>query len=103
MKNTADNWLCVAITEETLRRLLAADQLCAADLHCLDCSSKTCLRRLCLETCIGKKGQGSMMASARVVPWPRDAGNGRQRPCTAAAGPLPAPWAGERLVKERAA
>lgn len=44
----------VEVTEETLRRLLNAGHVCAADFHCLDCASKQCLWRLCLETCTAK-------------------------------------------------
>jgi len=42
----------VEITEETLSRLLKGGQVCAADFCCLDCDSKQCLWRLCLESCI---------------------------------------------------
>lgn len=41
----------VEVTEETLMRLLTAGQVCAAELHCLDCKSKQCLWRICLESC----------------------------------------------------
>ncbi|MGD9367845.1 MAG: hypothetical protein PVH87_19245 [Desulfobacteraceae bacterium] len=48
----------VEITEEILSRLLANEQVCAADFRCLDCKSKQCLWRLCLQSCTGKVGIG---------------------------------------------
>lgn len=42
----------IEIAEDTIARLLAQGQVCAADLRCLDCKSKECLWRLCLESCI---------------------------------------------------
>jgi len=53
MKNVELNCLKVSIPEAVLRRLLWANQLCAADLNCLDWPSKHTLRRLCLESCLG--------------------------------------------------
>jgi hypothetical protein len=41
----------VEISEKTLLRLLAGGQVCAADFQCLDCHSKKCLWRQCLESC----------------------------------------------------
>jgi len=56
MGTMAHRFLCLEISENTLRRLLDADQVCAAELKCLDCASKDCLRRLCLESCVlGRK------------------------------------------------
>ena len=51
----------VEITEETVVRLLLEGRVCAADFRCLDIRSKQCLRRLCLESCIGRTmiGDGS--------------------------------------------
>jgi hypothetical protein len=40
--------LRLEIPAETLLRLLASGQLCAADIRCLDCDSKQCLWRLLL-------------------------------------------------------
>lgn len=40
--------LRLEIPAETLLRLLASGQLCAADVRCLDCDSKQCLWRLLL-------------------------------------------------------
>lgn len=37
----------------TLARLLAGGHVGAADLRCLDCASRRCLRTLCLRSCIG--------------------------------------------------
>ena len=48
--------LRVEITEETLTRLLEGGQVCAADFCCLDCDSKQCLWRLCLESCVNNVG-----------------------------------------------
>ena len=55
MKIEKENRLCVEISAHTLKRLIMDNQLCAADLNCLDCESKFCLRRLCLECCTPKK------------------------------------------------
>jgi hypothetical protein len=41
----------VEVDTETLNRLLAAGQVCAADFRCLDCKSKQCIWRLCLLNC----------------------------------------------------
>lgn len=38
------------IDTETLRRLLDSGQLCAADIRCLDCASKHCVWKLCLQS-----------------------------------------------------
>jgi hypothetical protein len=55
MKTEKEKWLCVEISADTMRRLLMENQLCAAELNCLDCKSKDCLLRLCLECCTPKK------------------------------------------------
>jgi hypothetical protein len=55
MKTEKENRLCVEISADTLKRLIMNNQLCAADLNCLDCESKYCLWRLCLECCTLKK------------------------------------------------
>ena len=34
----------------TLRRLLGSGLLCASDVRCLDCDSKHCVWKLCLQT-----------------------------------------------------
>lgn len=51
MKNTKADPIKVRveIARETLLRLLASEHLCAAELRCLDCPSKKCLWRLCLD------------------------------------------------------
>lgn len=41
----------VELDESCLLALLKARRLHAADLRCLDCESKNCLLRLCLEAC----------------------------------------------------
>ena len=43
----------VEVSEEKLKTLLRAGQVCAADFNCLDCESKQRLCRLCLESCKG--------------------------------------------------
>lgn len=48
----------VALSAETLARLIGGGALCAAELRCLDCASKECVRRLALEAC------------ARNLAWP---------------------------------
>jgi hypothetical protein len=70
MKINQTNRLCVELSEDTLRRLLAANQVCAADLICLDCASQQCLRRLCLESCSRKSITAERTASGAMVPWP---------------------------------
>lgn len=51
MAKTGNGFIRIEITEKTLIRLLRAGQVCAADLRCLDCTSKQCLWRLCLKSC----------------------------------------------------
>lgn len=46
----------IEMSAETITRLLAQGQVCAAEIRCLDCRSKECLWRLCLETCARKMG-----------------------------------------------
>lgn len=41
----------VEVSDQLLKRLLRAGQVCAADFRCLDGESKHCLWRLCLESC----------------------------------------------------
>lgn len=43
--------LRLELSAETLLRLLERGELCAAELHCLDCDSKHCLWRLLLMSC----------------------------------------------------
>jgi hypothetical protein len=63
--------LYVEISEGTLKRLLAANHVCAADFRCLDCNSKHCLWRLCLESCSGRTGPTPELApSGKVISWP---------------------------------
>lgn len=59
--------MCIEMSEKTLRRLLSADQVCAAELRCMDCASQVCLRRLCLEICIPGRKACSMRASDGVL------------------------------------
>jgi hypothetical protein len=49
-----EKWVRVEVAPETLRRLLTAGLVCAADFRCLDCDSNECVRRLCLATCLRK-------------------------------------------------
>jgi hypothetical protein len=71
MKTEKEKWLCVKISADTMKRLLMANQLCAADMNCLDCKSKDCLRRLCLECCTAKGNLGTGRPhTGKVIPWP---------------------------------
>jgi len=45
--------------KETLLRLLANSQVCAADFRCLVCKSKQCLRRLCIQNGSGCRKRDS--------------------------------------------
>jgi len=51
MANAQEKMVRLEMSEKTLKCLLTAGQVCAADFHCLDCESKQCLWRLCLESC----------------------------------------------------
>jgi hypothetical protein len=51
MANAGLKTVRLEMSEDMLRRLLTAGQVCAADFRCLDCESKDCLWRLCLESC----------------------------------------------------
>ena len=44
----------VEISTATVSRLLVEGQVCAAEFRCLDCRSKQCLWRLCLQSCACK-------------------------------------------------
>ena len=46
-----EDCLRLEIGAETLLRLMASGQLCAADFRCLDCESKHCVWRLLLMSC----------------------------------------------------
>jgi len=46
-----EHCLRLEIGAETLLRLMASGQLCAADFRCLDCESKHCVWRLLLMSC----------------------------------------------------
>ena len=53
----------VELSEETIIRLLAGGQLCAADVHCPDGNAKRRIRRLALESCrCSETGGGSLLA-----------------------------------------
>ena len=54
MASTAEKRVRLEMSENTLRSLLTSEQVCAADFHCLDCESKQCLWRLCLECCANR-------------------------------------------------
>jgi hypothetical protein len=47
-----DDAVRLEIPAHVLMRLLAEGHLGAADLRCLDCTSRACLRRLCLRSCV---------------------------------------------------
>ncbi len=69
MEAMEDKQIRVEIAETTLLRLLAGGQVRAADFRCLDCESKACLWRICLQSC------GSPMArSPDRVQAPKPAG-----------------------------
>jgi hypothetical protein len=57
MRGSRKKMVRVEMTAETLGRLLAAGQVCAADLRCLDCESKKCIWRLCLMNCMNGRGK----------------------------------------------
>ena len=42
--------LKLEISADTLLRLMASGQLCATDIRCLDCASKTCVWKLLLKS-----------------------------------------------------
>jgi hypothetical protein len=44
----------VEVDADTLNRLLASGQVCAADFRCLDCESKQCIWQLCLINSTGR-------------------------------------------------
>ena len=46
----------VALSTATVARLIGGGALYAAELRCLDCESKNCLRRLMLESCAQNMG-----------------------------------------------
>lgn len=52
----------VELSEDTVSRLLAGGQLCAADLNCLDCRSKECLLKIVLKACRGDFSRGQALA-----------------------------------------
>ena len=52
MDRPGNESLRIELSAATLTRLLAAGHLGAAELRCLDCASKACLRRLCLASCV---------------------------------------------------
>jgi hypothetical protein len=52
MGRNAEQRVRLEMSEKTLKSLLTAGQVCAADFRCLDGESKQCLWRLCLESCI---------------------------------------------------
>lgn len=58
MGGDAEQRVRLEMSEKTLKSLLTAGQVCAADFRCLDCKSKQCLWRLCLESCIATVGDG---------------------------------------------
>ncbi len=69
MKPIVSKHLNVSMSEETLRRLLSTDQLCAAELSCLDRPTQYALRRLCLESCMVPSGRpGKRLNNRKAVP-----------------------------------
>jgi hypothetical protein len=57
MANAAKKMLRLEMSQEMLKRLLTAGEVCAADFRYLDCESKQCLWWLCLESCAMKTGR----------------------------------------------
>ena len=53
--------LRIEVTEEKILCLLKAGHVCAMDFRCLDCKSKQCLLRLCLESCASAMTTGKKM------------------------------------------
>ena len=66
MANVEKTSVRVEITEKTLVRLLSSGQVCVADFYCLDCKSKQCLWRLCLESCVAGRPSGEKFDSTSV-------------------------------------
>lgn len=60
----------VALSPETLARLIGGGQLCAAELRCLDCESKQCVRRLVLEACARNLALGPVEDVDRLAGCP---------------------------------
>lgn len=54
MANIGGGRLRIEMAEETVYRLLEEGRVCVADFRCLDCRSKDCLWRLCIECCAKK-------------------------------------------------
>lgn len=44
--------LSIEISSEKMERLLALHCICAEDIRCLNMTSRQCLQRLCLKTCL---------------------------------------------------
>jgi hypothetical protein len=65
----------VEIGADKLQELLRARRICAADLRCLDCDSKDCLWRLCLDAIAEELGRDS----ARVRPALQESGREASR------------------------
>lgn len=93
MKTEQPKRLRGEISSDTLGRLLSDNQLCATDLRCLDCISKQCLWRLCLESCAatapkdeGLQVRGKAVSWAGGISAPKDVkpvrSNIRFFPCT---------------------
>lgn len=49
----SDKAIRLEMSDDKIRSLLARRLICAADLHCLDRASKTKVKQLCLQTCLG--------------------------------------------------
>lgn len=46
-----DTLVQLEISVQKLEALFDKGELCAADIHCLNCQSKTCIWNLCLNSC----------------------------------------------------
>lgn len=73
MDTTSASTVRVELSGAVLLRLLRAGHLGASDLRCLDCPSRRCLRRLCLDSCKVRRAGGARHL-ARECPGeePRD-------------------------------
>ncbi len=59
--------LRVEIAADKLLELLRARRICASELRCLDCESKTCLWRLCLNAIVGTDDRLGVEGERRVA------------------------------------
>jgi hypothetical protein len=63
------NTLHIEISSEKINDLLKQNKICAADIRCLDVSSKQCLKQLCLKTCLYNTNQSHAL---NELPMPNE-------------------------------